>query len=113
MFNEKYSHEKKFKFDGKDNEWMNVADYVAAGHPQQFTVRAVFSYDSKFGKRPCVATDGFNITMPNHVLGDVDSIMNHDDEIEAINAGKCGCKITTYQDKNNVTRYSCKFFDIN
>lgn len=110
---EKYSHEKKFTYDNKDNEFIELKNY-AKEHGNEFVVRGVFTYEGKKGTRPCVITDGFNINLPGFFLDDVNSILSTPEECEAINNGKCGFTITTYVDNKygNGTCYSGKFHEI-
>lgn len=112
MFNEKYSHEKKFTYDSSKNEFIELNELVNTHNMKEFPVRALFTYDAKYGTRACVVTDGFNVNVPKHLNDDVKSILSHDDEIAAINAGKCGFRVKYYIDSNNVQRISGNFFDM-
>lgn len=115
MFNEKYSHGKKFTFDSSNNEFISLKDYQTK-YPDTniITVRGVFTYEGKKGVRAALVTDGFNVNLPEHLIKDVQSIMVHDDEIVAINEGKCGFRISTYEDTKygNGICYSGSFCDI-
>lgn len=112
MFNEKYSHGKKFDFDSSKNEFINLKDY-AASHGMRFVVKGMFTYEGKKGTRAALVTDGFNVNIPEHLNKDVESIMNTPEEVEAVNAGKCAFLITTYNDEKygNGTCYSGQFVD--
>ena len=112
MFNEKYSHERRFNYDSSKNEFIDLVDYIQNTGNNSFVVRGMFTYDGKFGERPCIVTDGYNVTVPNHITNDVKSIMSNDAEVAAINAGKCGFRVKHYQDKNGVDRLSGSFYDI-
>jgi len=112
MFNEKYSHEKKFNYDSKNNEFISLKDY-AQNHGMRFVVRGMFLYEGQKGKRAAIVTDGFNVNVPGHLNEDVLSIMNTPEEVDAVNNGKCAFKITTYEDTKfgNGTCYSGSFVD--
>ncbi len=115
MFNEKYSHGKKFTFNSEGNEFVSLKEY-AGKFPEQkvITVRQVFTYEGKKGLRCALSTEGFNVNLPEHLIKDIQSILAHDDEIAAINEGKCGFRISTYEDTKygNGICYTGSFCDI-
>lgn len=112
MFNEKYSHGKKFDFDSTNLEYIDLKEYVEQGKTNPFKVMAMFTYEAQYGTRPVIVSEQYNIVCPNHIVKDVTSIMNNAEEVAAVNSGKCGFKAETYKDKNGVTRYSGQFCDI-
>lgn len=113
MFNEKYSHEKKFTFDSKANEFISLKEFAEKNGTKPFPVRGMFTYEGQRGKRGAVVTDGFNVNVPEHLIKDIESIMSNQEEIDAINAGKCAFRISTYEDKKfgNGICYSGSFID--
>ena len=112
MFNEKYSHERKFTYDSSKNDFIDLVDFINNTGKKEFVVRAMFTYEGKYGTRPCIVTDGYNVTVPNHITEDVKSIMANEAEVAAVNAGKCGFRVRHYIDNNGVDRLSGSFFDI-
>lgn len=113
MFNEKYSHEKKFTFDSKDNVFIDLKDYATKFEDWTIPVKGMFIYQAKKGPRGAIVTDGYNINVPKHLNADIESIMANAEEVAAINDGKCAFKITTYIDNKNGNGlcYSGSFID--
>lgn len=113
MFNEAFSHGKRFSFDSSKLDYINLNQYVADKYDPEFTVRSVFVVEkAKHGPRPVVVSDKFNIYVPNFMVTDVRKILANQDMIDAINEGKCGARIYQYNDKDNVERNGISFFDI-
>lgn len=113
MFNEKYSHEKKFNYDSSNCTFIELKEYATTMKVDRFIVRGMFTYQGKKGERAAVVTDGYLVNVPTHLNEDVKSILSNGDEIEAINNGKCAFKITTYEDTKfgNGICYSGSFVD--
>lgn len=113
MFNEAFSHGRKFTFDSSNLDYINLNKYVEDQFDNEFTVRSVFIVEkAKHGPRPVVVSDKFNIYVPNHMVDDIRKILSTPEMCDAINAGKCGCKVYQYQDKDGVTRNGVSFYDI-
>lgn len=112
MFN-KYSHKKLFNYDSSNNEFISLKDYQSK-NGSKIIVRGMFTYEGKKGERAAIVTDGYNVNVPEHINADVKSIMSAPDEVAAVNAGKCGFEITTYEDNKygNGICYSGNFYDI-
>ena len=112
MFNERFSHGKKFDVNSDDFPFTTLDEVIKENGNKTLKVQGVFAYQAKLGVRPVLIADGLKIHLPNHCLKDVELIMNDDMLCSAINAGKCGFKTTQYIDKNGVTRNSGSFVDI-
>ena len=113
MFNEDFSHGKKFNFDSSNLEYITLDNYIKDGYPSEFTVKAVFiNNKSKFGPRAVIVSDRFNINVPKHLNNDISKILSNQMYIDAINAGKCGFRVSQYEDNNHVIRNSGNFYDI-
>lgn len=113
MFNEKYSHGKKFNVDSDNFEFISLDEYVTKfDTTKPVKVLGMFTFDGKYGERAALIANGYKITVPDHLVPDIKSIMGNAEEVAAINAGKCGFTFTTYQDKNGKTRNSGSFIDI-
>lgn len=115
MFNEKYSHGNKFNYDSSKNEFISLKDYTSKfPDVKVIIVRGLFTYEGKKGMRCALVTDGYNVNLPEHLLKDVGSIMATPDEVAAINEGKCGFAISSYEDTKygNGLCYSGSFCDV-
>lgn len=111
---EKYNRQQpKFTYNSTSNEFVSLKKY-AEDHGREIIVRGVFTFEGKKGVRACVVTDGFNIYLPDFMIEDVTLIRATPEEVEAINQGKCGFTIYTYEDKKhgNGICYSGSFHDI-
>ena len=69
---------------------------------------------SQFGDAPVIICDGYYVNAPKHMLEEVRQIMTDPEDVEAINAGKVGFTIRTYEAKNykNKKCYGVTFVDI-
>ena len=69
---------------------------------------------SQFGDAPVIISDGFFVNCPRHMLEDVRQIMTDAEDIAAINDGRVGFKVRTYEAKNynNKKCYGVEFVDI-
>ena len=70
--------------------------FIKDGNEAKYIVKGVFSYDSSYGKGCFIKSDGFNISLPNHLLETIHSIRNDYDSIEEIDEGKVFINIYTY-----------------
>ena len=119
MFNEKYSHGKKFNYDSSKNEFISLKEYTTK-FPGVIRVWGLMTYEGKKGMRCALITDGYNVNLPEHLLKDVESIMATPDEVAAINEGKwyfCKYKsdakkkiyFTKYKSDANLVIYFSKY----
>lgn len=113
MFNEAFSHGKKFTFDSKDLPFSTLDEVVKENGNKMIEVKEVFiNPKSKFGPRPCVVCSTLKINLPKHFVKDIEKILANPDMIDAINNGHCGFMPSQYVDGNGVTRNSGSFCDI-
>lgn len=112
MFNERFSHGKKFKINSDDFPFTTLDDVVAENGNNVIPVCALFTYKAKYGTRPVLVSSTLKINLPDHCLSDVEAIIADDELVAAINAGKCGFKPSQYEDKNGKVRNSGTFIDI-
>lgn len=112
MFNERFSHGKKFNINSDDFEFTTLDNFVKENGLITVPVKGLFTYKGKYGVRPVLISNDKKITLPDHCLNDVETIMFDDDCVAAINNGKCGFKITQYTDKNGNVRNSGTFVDM-
>lgn len=66
----------------------------------------------KFGASPFAAGDGYFISLPSHLLEVVHSIMDDEETVGLINAGKCGIVIRTYSTDDGSEHYTADFVDV-
>lgn len=112
MFNERFSHEKKFKYESNNCSFTTLDEVVKENGNNVITVRAVFiDRKSKFGNRPAIITDNLIIYLPKHCISDIEKILVDDELINAINQGKCGFKPKQYV-KDNVSHNTGNFIDL-
>lgn len=112
MFNERFSHGKKFKINSDNFPFTTLDEVVNENGNKVIPVCGLFTYDAKYGKRPVLVSNTLKINLPDHCLSDVEAIINDSELVEAINNGKCGFKPSQYEDKNGKTRNSGSFIDI-
>lgn len=112
MFNESFSHGKKFTVNADDFPFTTLDDVIKDNGNKTLKVDGVFTYQAKLGIRPVLIAEGLKIHLPKHCLNDVDKILNNAEYCKAINEGHCGFKTSQYTDKNGVTRNSGTFIDI-
>ena len=109
----KYSHGKKFNVDDSKFEYISLSKFMEE-NPKTDSVKVLgmFTFTGKFGEGCAIIANGYKIRLPKHLLNDVKSILDHSEEIQAVNAGKCGFKFKVYTDKNGVVRNSGEFIDL-
>lgn len=67
---------------------------------------------SKFGDSPFAASDGYFISLPNHMVDQVKDILKDSESIDQMNEGKAGLVIRPYVDDKGVTHYSADFVEV-
>lgn len=112
-------HNKGSKFNIDTEGWSEYRDLKSLY--KEFDAETVYplhgfyiNRKSQFGLAPVIISDGYFVNCPAHMLEEVNSILADAEDIAAINAGKVGFKIRTYQAKNykNKTCYSVEFVDM-
>lgn len=111
-FSENYAHGAKFKANGIGLPFAGLKDVVTENGMKVIPVKAVFTYDAKYGTRSAIFTGALNINLPDHCLSDVQKILGDQKAINLINEGKVGFLPSTYEDSKGETRYSGKFVDM-
>ena len=116
MFNEDFKHGKTFTVNSDNFPFVNLKEIAEEnGIEKVLKVQGAFTFEGKRGKlRPVLIADGHKINLPDHMLKDIEKLLSKDEYIEAVNQGKCGFQITTYEDTEygNGTCYSGVFVDI-
>lgn len=94
----------------------DIYDSPENGDPSNniYTVRGLFiSTKGKFGDHPVIVTDTFFMDLPKHLTADVKEILNDNEAIDAINAGKCAVEVYKYEStKYNKQCYSINWIDV-
>ena len=116
MFNEDFKHGKTFTVDSDNFPFVNLKEVAEEnGIDKVLKVQGAFTFEGKKGKkRPVLIADNHKINLPDHMLKDIEKLLSKDEYIQAVNEGKCGFLITTYEDTEygNGTCYSGIFVDI-
>lgn len=115
MFNERFNTKgKKFNADGKDLPFMKLSDFVSEfGTDDIVTVLGMYTHNkSKFGEKGIIITPNCNIDCPEHMIDMIKEVVASDEMVAAVNSGKCGLKIRSYEDSKGITRWSGTFVDI-
>ena len=73
--------EELFKEDGKETRYL---------------VKGVYSYESSYGRGCFIKSEGFNISLPSHLLETINNIRADQESIEEINDGKVFITIYSY-----------------
>ena len=66
------------------------------GKKELYPVKGVYSYKSSYGEGCFIKSEGFNISLPNHMLETIKIIREDAESVEAINAGKISVSIYSY-----------------
>lgn len=97
----------KFTFNGDNLDYVKLSELEIG---KEYTIRGFFiNTKSRFGDHAVIISDTFKADLPGHLLNVVIDIINDEDAVNEINAGTEKFFVTTYSDKNGVTRYSIEF----
>ena len=66
------------------------------GKEEKYLVKGVYSYESSYGKGCFIKSDGFNISLPTHLLETIENIREDHESIDEINDGKVFITIYSY-----------------
>ena len=66
------------------------------GKDEKYIVNGVYSYESSYGKGCFIKSDGFNISLPTHLVETINSIREDTESIDEINEGKAYVTIYSY-----------------
>lgn len=98
------------------DEYLSLEDlFEKDGEGTVYPVKAIWiNTKGKYGDRPTVASDGFYVNLPQHLLEAANDIIHDQEDIDAINAGKVGLVVRTYKAKNfkNKTCYTVDWVDV-
>ena len=66
------------------------------GKEQEYPVKGVYNYKSSYGEGCFIKSEGFNISLPNHLLETIKIIREDKESVDAINEGKISITIYSY-----------------
>ena len=102
-----------FKYDGKDNPFITLDEYVKENEPTKDVLRGCWiNPKSKYGPRGVLVIDGLNINVPTHLNEQIELIRSKPELVAQIDEGKAGIRYVQYEDRNGDVRNSVEFFDI-
>ena len=70
--------------------------FINHGKEQEYPVKGVYNYKSSYGEGCFIKSDGFNISLPNHLLDTIKIIREDVESVQAINEGKISITIYSY-----------------
>ena len=115
MFNENFKHGTTFTVNSDSFPFVNLKEVAQENGLKVLKVQGAFTFQSKKGKeRPVLIADNLKINLPDHCLNDIKKLLSNDEYIQAVNDGKCGFQITSYEDTEygHGICYSGTFCDI-
>ena len=99
-----------------DAPFAKLKDLYADGYRENgktFIIRGAFINEkSRYGASAAFMCDGYNISLPQHMLDDVRDMLADQDAISAMNAGTAGGYVYSYKNRNGGDSYSVRFVDI-
>ena len=84
------------------------------GHDAEYLVKGVYSYKSSYGEGCFIKSDGFNISLPSHLVDTIKSIREDTESVDSINDGKVYITIYSYtlpEKYPNKVFYSINFLE--
>ena len=70
--------------------------FTENGAVEKYLVTGVYSYNSSYGKGCFIRSEGFNISLPTHLLETINSIREDKESVDEINARKVYVTIYSY-----------------
>ena len=109
----RFNHNNIFDVNSRDFKWVDLETLFNTDPDKQYTLLGLFTKGSKFGKEPDAIIDGFKVNLPRHLLDTVNDMLDDNQVIEAIKAGKVGFKIYSYHSSTyNKDAYSVTWLDL-
>lgn len=84
------------------------------GTDKEYLVKGVYTFKSSYGEGCFIKSDGFNISLPTHLLNTIKEIREDKESVDAINDGKVYITIYTYtlpEKYPNKVFYSINFIE--
>lgn len=110
----KYNRTRKFDIDTTDFEYISLAELYGQDQDKVHVIRGIYiNTKSKYGAAPVFAIDGYFVNVPAHLLDTCQEMLQDDETIDLINAGKAGFTIYIYHnDKFKIDCFGVEFVDI-
>lgn len=84
-----------FKDTERFSEFKTLEELISEnGRDKEYLVKGVYSFKSSYGEGCFIKSEGFNISLPTHLLKTIKEIRDDKESIDAINDG--GVYITIY-----------------
>lgn len=104
-----------FKDTERFNEFKTLEQlFNENGLDKQYIVKGVYSFKSSYGEGCFIKSDGFNISLPTHLLNTIKEIREDKESIDAINDGRVYTTIYSYtlpEKYPNKVFYSVNFIE--
>lgn len=114
-FAKKFNKQRIFDVDTTGFQYVKLSDlFKQNGADCQYMVRAIYiNTKSVFGNAPIIATDKFFVNLPSYMLTTAREILDDDESVEQIKAGKVAFVVREYmQKKYNRVCYGINFVDV-
>lgn len=109
----RFNHTNIFDVDTKNFKWVNLETLFNTDPDKTYTLLGLFTKGSKFGKEPDAIIQGYKVNLPRHLLDTVNDMLDDNQVIEAIKAGKVGFKVYSYHSNTyNKDAYSVTWLDL-
>lgn len=109
----RFNHTNIFDVDTKNFKWVNLETLFNTDPDKTYTILGLFTKGSKFGKEPDAIIQGYKVNLPRHLLDTVEDMLDDNQVIEAIKAGKVGFKVYSYHSNTyNKDAYSVTWLDL-
>lgn len=110
----KYNKGNAFDFETPESfEFKNLKDLYSDKMDNTYKMNALFiNTKSHFGNAPVVVTDNEMINLPMHLTESVEQMISDSDIVQAVNDGKAGFEIYSYETAKYGTHYSVNFVSI-
>lgn len=109
----RFNHTSIFDVDTKNFKWVSLETLFNTDPDKTYTLLGLFTKGSKFGKEPDAIIQGYKVNLPRHLLDTVEDMLDDNQVIEAIKAGKVGFKVYSYHSNTyNKDAYSVTWLDL-
>lgn len=109
----RFNYHNTFNIDTKNFKWVKLETLFNTDPDKTYTLLGLFIKGSKYGKEPDAIIDGFKVNLPRHLLDTVNDMLDDDQVIDAIKAGKVGFKIYSYRSNTyDKDAYSVTWLDL-
>lgn len=102
-FAEKFNSEKLFSIDCTDFEYKSLEDLYLESNGDETKIYPIFGVyintKGLYDPAPVIASDGYYVNLPAHLTSVCREMINDKATVNAINKGKCGFTIYSYEKK--------------